>query len=48
MYRFKNYLQHRLNPVHMYCRLMDIGIGKHRARLVCAVYERFLYRMMWN
>lgn len=41
---FKNYLQHMFNPVHMYCRLMDFGVTKSRARRMCAVYERFIYR----
>jgi len=44
MKRFRNYLQHRLNPVHMYCRLMDFGMAEDRARRMCSVYERFIYR----
>jgi hypothetical protein len=44
MKRFRNYLQHRLNPVHMYCRLVDIGVACESARRVCSVYERFIYR----
>ncbi|WP_170304573.1 hypothetical protein [Desulfolutivibrio sulfodismutans] len=40
----KNSLQHLLNPVHMYCRLMDFGMTKNRARRMCAVYERLIYR----
>jgi len=44
MKRLRNYLQHRLNPVHMYCRLMDFGVAKERARRMCSVYERFIYR----
>jgi hypothetical protein len=40
----KNSLQHLLNPVHMYCRLMDFGMTKTRARRMCAVYERVFYR----
>lgn len=44
MKRFRNYLQHRLNPVHMYCRLMDFGLAHSSARRVCSVYERFIYK----
>jgi len=40
----KNSLQHLLNPVHMYCRLMDFGMTKSQARRMCAVYERLIYR----
>lgn len=44
MNRLRNYLQHRLNPVHMYCRLMDFGLADASARRVCSVYERFIYK----
>lgn len=44
MQSIRNYLQHRLNPVHMYCRLMDIGLARKSARRLCSVYERFIYR----
>ncbi|BAH74889.1 hypothetical protein DMR_13980 [Solidesulfovibrio magneticus RS-1] len=40
----RNYLQHRLNPMHMYCRLMDFGLARRNARRLCSVYERFIYR----
>ena len=46
MRRLRNYLQHQLNPVHMYCRLMDFGVAKERARLVCSMYEKFIYRSL--
>jgi hypothetical protein len=49
MSRMKNYLQHRLNPAHMYCRLLDFGVGRKRALRMCAVYERFIYRgLLWT
>ncbi|WP_170300329.1 hypothetical protein [Solidesulfovibrio aerotolerans] len=44
MNSIRNYLQHRLNPVHMYCRLMDFGLARKNARRLCSVYERFIYR----
>ena len=44
MKRLRNYLQHRLNPVHMYCRLMEFGMARDNARRVCSVYERFIYK----
>ncbi len=49
MRRIKNYLQHRLNPVHMYCRLVDFGLARKNARRMCFVYERLIYRSFrWN
>ncbi|MBG0775634.1 MAG: hypothetical protein H0S85_04275 [Desulfovibrionaceae bacterium] len=37
-------LQHRFNPLHVYCRLRCLGFSGPLARSVCAVYERLLYR----
>jgi len=42
----RNYLQHRLNPAHIYCRLRNCGFGKANARLVSMVYAR-LYSLTW-
>ena len=44
MRRIRNYLQHRLNPLHMYCRLRDAGASGRTAKRLCFVYERFFYR----
>ena len=40
----KSYLQHYLNPLHVYCRLRSVGIPNRAARRVSAAYER-LYRV---
>ncbi|MCU0594502.1 MAG: hypothetical protein MUC98_03430 [Desulfobacterota bacterium] len=37
-------LKHYLNPLHIYCRLRDIGLSKCRASVVCQLYERALFR----
>ncbi|MFZ5426859.1 MAG: hypothetical protein ACOZEN_07780 [Thermodesulfobacteriota bacterium] len=42
----RNYLQHRLNPVHVYCRLRDIGLCKSKARRMTTFYARF-YSLTW-
>ena len=42
----RNYLQHKLNPVHIYCRLRDFGFGIAKARRVTTVYAR-LYSLTW-
>ena len=41
---FKAYLQHRFNPLHVYCRMRDYGLSSRFAVRVSSVYER-LYRM---
>lgn len=37
-------LQHYLNPLHIYCRLRDMGIAKQMALFICRLYERFIFR----
>lgn len=34
-------LQHRLNPLHIYCRLCDAGLPSSFARKLLALYSRF-------
>lgn len=36
--------KHILNPLHVYCRLIDIGLSKSIAKTVCSFYERTLFR----
>jgi len=36
--------RHYMNPLHVYCRMRDIGIAKGAAKLLCRVYERSIYR----
>jgi hypothetical protein len=36
-------LQHRLNPLHMYCRLIDRGVNKKLSMSVCKYYEILIY-----
>jgi len=45
MRRFKSYIQHQLNPLHVYCRLRDMGVDIPTAMRVTTLYERFLYRL---
>lgn len=41
---FKAYLQHRFNPLHVYCRLCDYGLSTRAAFRLSSVYER-IYRV---
>lgn len=37
---FKAYIQHRFNPLHIYCRLCDYGLSSSFAIRVSTAYER--------
>jgi len=37
-------LKHYLNPLHVYCRLRDVGLGKSQAVFLCRIYERMFFR----
>lgn len=43
MLSWKEILRHHLNPIHVYCRLVDIGISPHSARSISMTYERLVY-----
>jgi len=36
----KEKLRHRLNPLHVYCRLREAGLARCKARRFCVLYER--------
>lgn len=42
--RIRNALTHRLNPLHLYCRLRDMGLSSALARSLTKGYERVVYR----
>ena len=35
--------QHRLNPLHVYCRFLDRGISKRSSALICRYYETLIF-----
>lgn len=39
-------LQHYLNPLHVYCRLRDVGLSKGTASLVGWLYECLIFRWL--
>lgn len=41
----KRFLQHYLNPLHIYCRLRTFGVAKTSAKRFCGAYER-VYRTL--
>ena len=36
-------IQHRLNPLHVYCRLLDKGLGKKPSMYMCRSYEIVIF-----
>jgi hypothetical protein len=44
--RFRKAFQHVFNPLHVYCRLKDIGLPGFMARKMCRAYERFVFRLL--
>lgn len=45
MKRVRNFFQHYLNPLHIFCRLRGVGISVIAARKMSMVYEKVLYRV---
>lgn len=37
-------IKHYMNPLHIYCRLRDIGFAKARAVSLCRIYERTVFK----
>jgi len=37
-------IKHYFNPLHVYCRLRDLGLGKGSACFLCTLYERIIFR----
>ena len=38
-------MQHKLNPLHIYCRTMDCKLNKKFLKSVCSLYDR-LYKKL--
>ena len=36
-------IKHYLNPLHIYCRLRDLGLAKSPAAFLCRIYERAIF-----
>ena len=47
MRRLRDSVQHFFNPLHMYCRLMDMGLKPPTAQKMCQAYERYIWRFIW-
>lgn len=40
----RSIINHIFNPLHIYCRLVDLGIGRDLARRMARRYESTIYR----
>ena len=38
-----NSIQHRINPLHVYCRLVEKGIDKPFSLSICRYYEKLVF-----
>lgn len=43
----RNWIQHHLNPLHVYCRLMDMGM-RHARALRLASGWAWVYGVFWG
>jgi len=44
----KTKLKHILNPVHMYCRLREMGIRKKVSKTIASFYEIKLHKKLFE
>jgi hypothetical protein len=47
MRHFRDFVQHFFNPLHVYCRLKDMGVNGPTAHRMSRAYERYLWRFIW-
>jgi hypothetical protein len=43
----RGYLEHKLNPLHLYCRLVPV-IGRKRAKWLCSMLEPAIKAMVYQ
>jgi hypothetical protein len=39
-------IQHRFNPLHVYCRLVERGVNKKSSLSICKYYEMLIYNWL--
>jgi len=42
------WMQHYINPLHVYCRLIDIGLSRENALKITCLYEKTIYNFIGN
>jgi hypothetical protein len=43
----RSYLQHYCNPVHIWCRLVDCGMSRERARMIAKWYQFLVWEVLY-
>ncbi len=46
MRNIKNFFQHHLNPLHVYCRLRNAGMHCTTAQRMSLIYEKVFYNLL--
>jgi hypothetical protein len=41
-------IQHTVNSLHIYCRLIEAGYDKNKSLWVCNIYEKTIFRFIIN
>ena len=41
-------MRHQLNPMHVYCRLTELGISPNHAKGLCKMYEAIFYKSIFG
>lgn len=44
----KTYLEHILNPLHIYCRMVDITRSKSFAQFICHYYDKYCWGWLYG
>ena len=45
----RSYLQHHLNVVHLYCRLVSLGLSRAKSRRIAARIEKnYFYKKLYK
>ena len=52
---YRLWFQHVTNPLHIYCRLIDIGLNENFSKRLIVIYEKHFHpslskdmRLKWN
>ena len=40
--------QHFLNPLHIYCRLIDLGLTQKFSTKMCKFYEKHIFKKLYK
>ena len=46
MEKFKLSAQHTLNPLHVYCRLVEAGVDRRVGLLLSRLYEKTVFKVI--